>query len=84
MSRDNNQSLSKLFCEPPLEHQVQHVMHVFCHAWSKSRCQHGYALEDGLLVRCVLFAVDITVSIAWKGLKRIKRTLSKPTTPSHW
>ena len=81
MPCDDNQSLPKLFCETPLEHQVQDVMHVFRHAGSESGCEHSYALEDGLLVGCILFAVDITVSIAWGGLQRIEHTLSEPTTP---
>jgi hypothetical protein len=60
----NNQSLSQLFGQSPLEHQVQHVVHVFRHAWSKSRSQHRYTLEDGLLVGRILLATNVAENVS--------------------
>lgn len=61
---NDDQSLPELFCQAPLEHQVQHVVHVFRHAWPESGSQHGYTLEDGLFVGSILFAVNSTRRLA--------------------
>lgn len=65
MPRDDDQSLSELFRQAPLEHQVQHLVHVLGHTRTKSRSQHGYTLKDGLLIWGVFLAgyVQQTISV---------------------
>lgn len=56
MASDDDQSLSQRFRQSPLEHEIQHFVHMSCEAGTESCCQHRNALEDGFLVRRILLA----------------------------
>ena len=56
MASDDDQSLSQRFRQSPLEHEIQHFVHMSCEAGAESCCQHRNALEDGFLVRRILLA----------------------------
>lgn len=65
MPRDNDQSLPELFRQAPLEHQIQHLVHVLGHTRTKSRSQHSYTLKDGLLIWGVFLARYMQQAISY-------------------
>lgn len=57
MTGDDLKSMIQSFAQAPGEHQVEDFMHLSREHRSDGSGEHGQALEDGCLDRCVLFAV---------------------------
>jgi hypothetical protein len=57
MTGDDLKSMIQGFAQAPGEHQVEDFVHLPCEHWSNGSGEHGQALEDGCLDRCVLLAV---------------------------